>query len=270
MSEGLFDDTAVIRRVVREGILLAGAGNAVLLQLANPGVGLGVHEHSDFAYRPGDRLRTTMTYVYSVAFGTKEEAERVSRIVHSIHKKVTGPTYSANDPELQVWVAGTLYHTAAQLYQQFFGDLTEAELDELYLQYGAMATSIGTPADMWPENRKAFEAYWNFMINTLQVNDAAREVARQLLYPEHTPFMMRPLVWLSRKNTFGLLPEPIRAQYGFSWDARRQKRLDRFMRVLALVYTRLPMSLREKPKNYYLEDMRRRMNKSGRRVPAAL
>ena len=59
MARGLADIGA-------EGVLLAGAGRAILLQIANPRVGHGVAEHSDFAERPMDRLRATMTYVYAV------------------------------------------------------------------------------------------------------------------------------------------------------------------------------------------------------------
>ncbi|WP_396230955.1 oxygenase MpaB family protein, partial [Frankia sp. EI5c] len=183
MSDGLFDDGAVIRRVVREGSLLAGGGCAVLLQVSNPGVGLGVHEHSDFAYRPVDRLRTTMTYIYAVVFGTREEAERVGRIVSAMHRKVTGPTYSANDPELQVWVNATLYHTGMRLHRALFGPLPEAQADEVYQQYRVLATTIGTPEGAWPANRTEFDAYWDLMIKSLRVNDEARFLARQLLEP---------------------------------------------------------------------------------------
>ena len=52
MEDGLFDDAAVIRRVAREGLLLAGGGRATLLQVAHPGVAHGVYDHSDFADRP--------------------------------------------------------------------------------------------------------------------------------------------------------------------------------------------------------------------------
>ena len=49
-----------------EGVLLAGAGRAILLQIANPAVGHGVAEHSNFVARPFDRFRATLTYVYAV------------------------------------------------------------------------------------------------------------------------------------------------------------------------------------------------------------
>jgi uncharacterized protein (DUF2236 family) len=50
-----------MRLVAREGALLAGGARAILLQIAHPAVGRGVAEHSDFAGRPLDRLRATLT-----------------------------------------------------------------------------------------------------------------------------------------------------------------------------------------------------------------
>jgi hypothetical protein len=99
-----------IQVIVREAILLAGGAAAILLQVANPGVGQGVNEHSNFAYRPLDRLRTTMTYVYTIACGSASEKAAVIDMVHRAHSTVRGRGYSADDPDLQLWVAATVRH----------------------------------------------------------------------------------------------------------------------------------------------------------------
>src|SRR5688572_5976559 len=120
MDAGLFDDAAVIRRVAGESLLLAGGGRATLLQIAHPAVAEGVANHSSFAERPLDRLRTTMSYVYGVLYGTRAEAQAISRAVAAMHSRVTGPGYRANDPDLQVWVNATLFDTAMMLYERVF------------------------------------------------------------------------------------------------------------------------------------------------------
>ena len=71
-----------------ESVLLAGAGRAILLQIANPAVGHGVAEHSDFIDRPLDRLRATITYVYAVVYGTEDQVAAVRRSVNSAHGPV--------------------------------------------------------------------------------------------------------------------------------------------------------------------------------------
>ena len=88
----------------------------------------GVNNHSNFAYRPIDRLRTTMSYVYTMAFGTPSEKRTIIGMVHRAHAPVEGVSdadakvgevqYNANDPELQLWVAATLYAAGVDIYEK--------------------------------------------------------------------------------------------------------------------------------------------------------
>ena len=89
-----------MRKIVSEGVLLAGGGVAILLQVANPGVGAGVNEHSNFAYGPLDHLRTTMTYVYCMAYGTPKEKKTIINMVYRTHEPVKGAGYTADDVDL--------------------------------------------------------------------------------------------------------------------------------------------------------------------------
>jgi uncharacterized protein (DUF2236 family) len=45
--------------------------------------------------RPMDRLRTTMTYVYCMIYGTPEEKKMIVDWVHKAHSVVKGPDYTA-------------------------------------------------------------------------------------------------------------------------------------------------------------------------------
>ncbi|WP_030437035.1 oxygenase MpaB family protein [Actinoplanes subtropicus] len=262
MVDGLFDDAAVIRRVAREGLLLAGAGRATLLQIAHPGVARGVYEHSDFADRPLDRLRGTMSYFYGVLFGTRDEARTVSRAVAAMHRRVTGPGYFADDPELQVWVNATLYDTAMVLYRRVVGPLSEAEADACFRQYAVLATAIGCPESAWPADRAAFTTYWQEMISSLAVSAEARAIADALMRPRKFPVGLRPGLPGHRFVTIGLLPEPIRAGYRFSWSPRRERLLDAGLAATSVVYPRLPDRVREAAKDHYLNDLRRRMRRT--------
>jgi uncharacterized protein (DUF2236 family) len=254
MDEGLFDDSAVIRRVAGEGLLLAGVAQGVL-------------DHSSFADRPLDRLRTTMSYVYGVLYGTRAEAQTISRAVAAMHSKVTGPGYTANDPQLQVWVNATLFDTAMLLYERVFGPLTPAEADICYQQYNVLATAIGCPESAWPADRAAFSAYWDHMIATIEVSDSGRRIANTLLWPEGLPVALRPAVPVNRFLTVGLLPGPVRDGFGFPWSPRREKLLDRVLSGAAAVYPRLPGRVRHAPKDLYLRDYRKRLAR--RRNPLA-
>ncbi|GAA0448488.1 hypothetical protein Ade02nite_61230 [Paractinoplanes deccanensis] len=267
MNVGRFGDDAVIRRVASEGLLLAGGGRATLLQIAHPAVARGVFEHSTFAERPLDRLRATLTYVYAVLFGTEAEAATVSRAVHALHSRVTGPGYRANDPDLQVWVNATLYDTAILIYERAFGPLRPAEAADCYEQYGVLATAIGCPPGAWPASRTAFRRYYDDTLARLRVGDEARQIATALLRPRDLPVALRPAMPVLRFVTVGLLPAAIRAGYGYTWTAGHQRRLDRAAALTAAVYPRLPSRLRVLPRDLYLHDLRRRLGR--RRHPLA-
>jgi uncharacterized protein (DUF2236 family) len=248
-----------MRRVAREGALLAGGARAILLQIAHPGVGRGVAEHSDFVTRPLDRLRATLTYVYCVTFGTPEEIQAVTTAVTATHRKVTGTEYRATDPELQLWVAATLYDTALLVYQELFGPLEAAVADDVYRQYAVLGTALQVPAGMWPADRAAFDAYWQHMVDTLEVSDDARRVARDLLAAKNAPLLLKAAMPVNRFLTTAWLPEPIRRQYALPWGKGQQRLYDAVMKLSRPAYGLLPVPIREAPKAYYLRDMRKRL-----------
>jgi uncharacterized protein (DUF2236 family) len=260
------DGNAEMRVVAREGALLAGGARAILLQVAHPGVAKGVAEHSDFATRPLDRLRATLSYVYAVTFGTPEESAAVAAMVTQAHRAVAGAGYRASDPELQLWVAATLYDTAVLIYERLFGALEPPAAETVYRQYSLLGTALQVPSGLWPADRAAFAAYWDHMVGTLQVSDDARRVARDLLHPEWVPPLLSAAMPLNRFLTAAWLPQPIRAQYGIDWEPGQQRRYEMLMTVGGAVYRRLPVPLREAPKTWYLRDVRRRLSAAGPRA----
>lgn len=252
-------ENAEMQRVAREGALLAGGARAILLQIAHPAVGRGVAEHSDFADRPLDRLRSTLTYVYCVTFGTPEEIKAVAAQVTAAHRSVAGAGYRASDPDLQLWVAATLYDTAVLLYEELFGPQEATWADKVYEQYAVLGTALQVPAGKWPADRAAFRDYWDQMIDTLEVSDEARRVAHDLLSAERAPLLLKAAMPLNRYLTAAWMPERLRSEFGLQWDAGAQRRYELLKRVGAPLYRRLPVPLREVPKTYYLRDMRKRL-----------
>ncbi|WP_153532722.1 oxygenase MpaB family protein [Actinomadura macrotermitis] len=266
MTEGLFQDDDLVRIVSREGLLIAAGGAASLLQTAHPQVAQGVYDHSYTAADPLRRLQNTMGWVYAVVFGTRDEAERFSALVRKGHESVTGPGYEANDPELQVWVAATLFAVAAQFYQLVFRRaFTDEELAEFYGQSKVYATILGCPEDRMPATYPEFRRYYAHMVNTIQITDASRAIAEQVLNPRlPAGAAARPGLAAIRLLTAGLMPAPIREQYGWKWDAGRERRFRLLVAGLAAVYPRLPMRVRTLPREYYLFTTRRMLDKLAR------
>lgn len=239
-----------IADVSAEALLLAGGARAILLQVANPAVGRGVAEHSDFANRPLDRLRGTLTYLYVTVYGTPDEARIVARRVGAAHRPVPG----ANDPQLQLWVAATLYDTATQVRELVYGPLDDVDAESLLADYSVVGTALGVPPALWPENRAAFAAYWSRAVGELAVDAAAARIAHELLYPRRGPLWLRAVMPAVRTITAGLLEEPLRGAYGLQLDERRFRRM---LRVARTVYPHLPLALRHAPQRHYLRRFRR-------------
>lgn len=247
-----------IQRVVREACVLGGAGRAILLQVAHPKVAQGVAEHSRFAENPLKRLRGTLDYVYGVTLGTPEESEWVAGAVNRIHTYVKGAGYSANDPELQLWVAATLYDTSLHLYEAMFGPMSTAMRDEFCREAARYGTLLGCPEDLWPGSAAEFEEYWDRTVASLEISEDAKRICRDLLYNHAIPWYLLPLLPVNRLITTGLLPERLRNELGLAWDPRRERMFRSAARAAQFVYPRVPKPVRNLPVTLYLQYFHRR------------
>ncbi|MDQ5862222.1 MAG: DUF2236 domain-containing protein [Actinomycetota bacterium] len=245
-----------------EGVLLAGAGRAILLQIANPAVGHGVAEHRDFIARPLDRFRSTVTYIYAVVYGTEDQVAAVRRKVNRAHSAVRrkpdagSEGYSAFDAEAQLWVVATLYDTTITVYEKIYGPLDDETADLAYSDYARIGTVLQLPADLWPADRAAFRTYWDARLLALELDAVTAGVGRDLLYPPAGPFWLRMSMPLIRFITAGLLPDHLRTGFGLTWSDRHSRLFDRTTRWSALVYPRLPRPVRHCVKNYCLGRLR--------------
>ncbi|OCL13905.1 hypothetical protein AOQ84DRAFT_411037 [Glonium stellatum] len=227
-----------MRKIVSEGTLLAGGGAAILLQVANPGVGAGVNEHSNFAYRPLDRLRTTMTYVYCMAYGTPKEKRTIINMVHRAHAPVKGAGYIADD---------------------IFGKLDYATSEAVYKQYSVLASSSGVPPELWPKTRKDFWEYWDRMVDTMEITPHAVNVATDLLRNKDSPLWIRLNLPLIRLLTAEWLAPRMRDAYGLKSTKSRRAVYKLTMAMMKTTYPIMPKFVRHFPLHYYLKDMRKRM-----------
>ncbi|MFQ4148284.1 oxygenase MpaB family protein [Arthrobacter sp. LAPM80] len=248
-----------LKDVAPESVMLAGAGRAILLQLANPGVGHGVARHSDFAADPLKRLHGTLGYIYALTNGTPGQLKTVRSRVQRAHLPVRGeqseqhPAYSAGDPTLQLWVAATLYDSGMQSYDAVFPALSPHDAEGLYRDYGVLGTALGMPAGLWPASRADFAVYWESQLATLAVDGTIRAVAEELLAAKNAPLWVKVLMPLARFLTVGLLPSSIRPMYGFSWSGRQDLLLGAVFKVASVLVRITPKAVRHAPMRYYLK-----------------
>lgn len=233
-----------LKDVFRENVLFLGGGRALLLQLAHPAVAAGVAEHSDFRNDPFTRLRRTIAVVDRIVYGSDDEAATAAASLRAVHDRVVGDGYSANDPELLFWVHATLVDTGLRIYNGFVAPLSTHDRHRIYEESIAVAEVIGVPRSLQPATFTEFAAYWREMVGSLRVTDTAREVAGAVLNPR-LPLVAGPAFELVRQVTVGLLPRPIREQYGFGWDAARKAALNATALASRTVHPVLPRLLRQ-------------------------
>jgi len=254
----MFGDDAVIRWVAAEPALIAGGGRALLLQLAHPKVAQGVADHSDFENDPLPRLTGTLDFLTFVVWGTPEEAERAAATVRGIHERVTGPGYSAADPELQNWVNATLTDTALDLHARLFGPLPESVAERYYEDATEVASILGCPRAAQPADLREFRAYFARTVAELEVTDTARALARAVLEGRRLPAYLKPALPLSRFVTAGLLPPSIRGQYGLTWSPYRERSLRAALRAFGGASHLVPRQIRRRTPELFVKLARNR------------
>ena len=243
------------------GVLLF-AGSAVMEQLAMTGVGLGVAEHSTTLTRPVDRLRTTLSYIYVMAWGTPEEQKQITRMVNKMHRGVQSEgRYSAYDPELQLWVAATLARNGERIYELMFGQMDPATRERCYREGWVYGTALQVKDEMWPQTRADFDIYWDDVMSRLEPDPTIQDYARRLLEYRWWDLALRHQSLMTRGN----LDPSVREVLALPWSERDQKRYDLFWTVFTPVYRRVPRLLRQFPARLVMQDMRRRL-RAGKRV----
>lgn len=222
---GYFPPGAPVRRIGAESVLMLGGGRALLMQAAHPLVAAGIVAHSDYAANPWKRLGRTLLALYTVVFGTREEADSTGAIVQAVHRSVrgrlgepvgrfpAGTPYAASDPELMLWVHATLVDTGLVMHEAFVGPLSPADREGFYQDMKTVAEVFGVPAHVLPERLVEFEEYLRVTIASLAVGADARAVLDVVLHPP-VPLALRPGFRALRPVTVGLLPAELRALYG--------------------------------------------------------
>ncbi len=249
-------DSDITRRVNAERLALLGWGRAILLQLAHPLVAAGVYEHSAFranARVAASRLHATVQAMLALTFGSDVERDATLTGIRTIHQRVHGhlPTtvgtfpagtpYSAEDPDLVLWVHVTLLESVPLTFERFAGPLSDAERDTYCEEASWVAIALGARASDVPRSWAALctQLRCTYASGAITVGPQARELGTAIVAPS-LGRIFPPAGWLNRLVTIGLLPPHIREQYGFDWDARQQRRLDRAIPAMRAVRRRLP------------------------------
>jgi uncharacterized protein (DUF2236 family) len=251
--------TSIIWRVNAERLVVVGWGRAILMQLAHPLIAAGVAGHSGFRGTVGEgaaRLYHTVSAMLSLTFGDDDRRQAALDRIRGIHRTVkgtlrdaagpfaAGTPYSAEDPALLLWVHATLLDSNAQVYQRLVGRLSTEELDLLCEESAPLVTELGGNPATTPRRWRDLQDYIGNIeaSGQLVVTPAARAIGTAVLAPRAGRWRA-PLGGLHTLVGTGLLPPMLRTAYGFPWDAAREEKFLRAMRLIRAARRVTPRSI---------------------------
>jgi uncharacterized protein (DUF2236 family) len=252
---------SAVWRIAGDARLLAGAGAALVLQVAHPTVAAGVRDHSSFAADPWGRLLRTLDFTNALVFGGPDLAGATGRRVWRLHAAIAGITpdgrpYRAREPEAYAWVHASLADSIVDSHERFVGALGRAELERFWAGWRALGRVVGVAGDELPGTWEGFAGYRERMIaERLADSDVVREVLDALRAPAAPPLPAAaspawriarlPIGKLFALATVGLLPPPLRERLGLEWGRAEALELSLLAAASRAATPLLPGSLRE-------------------------
>jgi uncharacterized protein (DUF2236 family) len=252
---GIYGPDSMSWRINRESALFLAAGRAALLQLAHPWVATALRQHSTLLDKPIARFHSTFRIVFTMVFGTLDQAIAAARSLYTRHTFIQGELpegaagwprgthYEANEISALRWVYSTLVESAVIAHEVVNGPLAPSQRDQYFDETKTLAALFGIPSGALPQTWSEFAAYNQTMhaSDQLGVTTDARAMAHNLLSGAGS--WIRPPKWY-RALTCSWLPERFRNEFGLSYNQTDQLAAGRATRRLSSLYRRLPSSLR--------------------------
>ncbi|WP_028656428.1 oxygenase MpaB family protein [Nocardioides sp. J54] len=186
--------------------LTIGFSRAVVVEELDPNLVASVDRTQDIYRRPRTRYDRTIRYFALVAFGDSRTTLQAADVLVKVHSKAIGlepyggGRYDANDPDSQLWILVTGWHSVLKAYEMYGpGKLSEAE-EAQYWAECAVAAEMQTcdPADV-PRSRAELHAYYERMRPVMSGSPIARRAMRHLMDVDQlvdAPLVLRPAQWV--------------------------------------------------------------------------
>lgn len=226
-DNGFFAPGSVTRKVWGyPSTPLTGIVRAVVVEEFDPNLVAAVHQTGANYARLDTRYARTVQYFAAVAFADSQTVAKMADVLVKVHSKaigiepVSGNRYDANDPDSQLWILVTGWHSVLKAYEMFGpGKLTEAEEAEYWAEC-AIAAEFQTcdPAAV-PRSRDEVRAYFASWEPRLAASLSTHQMVDHLLNGVNAvladrkgiPRLLRPFAnYLIRTSTIASLPHHMR------------------------------------------------------------
>lgn len=253
--EGVFGPASVTWLIDREAAVFLGAGRALLLQLAHPWVAAAIADQSRVFADPLGRFHRTFNVMFTMVFGTCDQAEGAARRLYQRHAAVVGilpeeagpfaagSSYYANDVSALRWVHATLVETALLAHDLVLPPLTGEERERYWSEARLYAALFGIPPDSLASDWKSFVAANEAMTESgvLTVSSPARDIAQHIFSGAAT--RVRPPTWYTAL-TAQMLPARLRKEFDLPFGEAERRSASRALKWMRRLYPSLPDKLR--------------------------
>jgi uncharacterized protein (DUF2236 family) len=239
------------------------AVRAGVLQAMHPAIDAALRQHSDFFDNPWNRLLRSAPPILGVIYDG-ERAGQTGAWVRDQHKGIKGKDASGHDyhalnPDAFYWAHATFFESMIAVQAQLGNRLSRTDRERLYDESIGWYAQYGLTMRPVPEDYKAFEAYWEHMLNdVLEPTEVAVGSFRGGLGDLPAPYpwlqgpawwVLRPLVargptWIAR----GTLPPAARELLGLTWSSADEVALRTMMTSLRASWPLVPEPFRWHPR----------------------
>jgi uncharacterized protein (DUF2236 family) len=188
--------------------LSVGFQRTVVTEMYEPFLLASVDDTEAVMKRPALRYDRTLQYMATLAFHDSRSVLKASDILVKIHTKVVGTEpisglpYDANDPDAQLWIHLTAWHSVLYTYEKFGpGKLTPEEETQYWEECARAAQFQTINIDDVPRSREQMRAYYQRMRPVLAATEATQVHVDHLLNAASTLVPASPLLWPVAKAT---------------------------------------------------------------------
>jgi uncharacterized protein (DUF2236 family) len=156
------------------------------------------------------RYDHTIRYFATVAFGDSHSVVKAAEVLMKVHAKavgiepVSGDRYDANDPDSQLWILLTAWHSVLYAYERYGPGKLSPEDERRYWDECALAAELQTcDPDKVPRSREGIRKYFEQVRPRLAASEATQAMMDHLLNAEvifpPLPAALRPGAWIASR-----------------------------------------------------------------------
>lgn len=254
---GIFGPDSVTWKVFRYPTsFTVGFQRTVVTEMFEPFLLASVTATGAVKNRPAARYDRTLQYVATVAFADSDTVTKSADTLVDIHnyirgiEPISGGSYDANDPEAQLWIHLTQWHSVLMAYEIFGpGKLSPAEEEQYWAECRRAAAFQTIDPDTVPRNRQEMRDYYARMRPRMAATEATQETVQHLLNAsaflmDGAPPFAKPFATIAKslfkRATLATLPKWMRSLGGVQQNALLDTAAILAMRAMVRTLALLP------------------------------